>query len=537
MLAAAVTVTAAVGLVVPSAGAAATPVPPVLATPAPPPAGAVPDTIPADFPLPAPSGSGAPAVAVDDLGTGVCGDRVPGLAAATDRRVVEQTGPESVDRLGLLVFADADAAVAFVDGVWSEAASCAPAEPPAPGRAVVTAPLAGPWGQGLALRLVDVAAGATTQSAGATLLLTRRGSAVAVRYAAGGSAVPPFTVDPGVVAAVRPPLDELAPRLCLWTVAGCSAPSPGPGPGEPAVPAGVRALVPDHNDVTAPRINLVFAAQDAPPGVDWVSAARRMLTWDGPAPQTSVVDPTGPAFGLEWGPFAIDPLRSRKDLFNVWYLDRPPGDAAGAGGPGGSDRSGLPDDLQVTLVFGEQTPGAPYGLGEYPQFVPPALPAPDSDPFGRVTLNVGTGTALTGSGAPFAEILSHELGHTLFGLPDRYAFERGIEGPPSGSAYPSCAADQAQAEEFFGDLVGVVDPFLDDYLAAYQRYGIPKAPEEVAALRDAIRIDFVPDGCFGPAGIAKRSSQNTLMTARLVTVYDAAERRWADRVLDAWAGR
>ena len=59
-------------------------------------------------------------------------------------------------------------------------------------------------------------------SPGATYtLMTRIGSAVAVTQGYGEFAPALDGPDPGVVADLREPLDELAPRLCVFTEAGC----------------------------------------------------------------------------------------------------------------------------------------------------------------------------------------------------------------------------------------------------------------------------------------------------------------------------
>lgn len=186
---------------------------------------AVPTTIPSDFDLPElyPESDLAEASEqpVPDAGTGICEESLPGIDAATDSRFVERTAPEATDRLGLLVFADADAAVEFMDSAEQEAASCPVQEPSEPGRAVVVEQLDGPWGSGLAMQLVDVADDPTVQSGQSHLLLARIGSAVAVRYSASSFATPPFGLDAEVVAGLRVPLDELAPRMCVWTADGC----------------------------------------------------------------------------------------------------------------------------------------------------------------------------------------------------------------------------------------------------------------------------------------------------------------------------
>lgn len=311
-----------------------------------------------------------------------------------------------------------------------------------------------------------------------------------------------------------------------------------PDPTQDSAPDGLEPLVPHHNDAAARRINIVFGAFEAPSGVDWVSASRRMLTWGGPVTQVSDVPSDLPPvpYGVGWGPFAIEPLRSAKDRFTVWYTEQPITDVKGWDRPGrpasGPFPFDLPNRLEVVLVFGTATSGEPPARANFPAFVPPALPASGEDAFGSIVVNVVDPVSLTNQNSAYDRVLSHELGHALFGLQDKYLFDSGSPGPVDGSAYPSCAADQAQAEDFYGDLIGVVDPFVEDYLAAYTQAGIPRSTDDAAAVRQEIVIDYVPDGCFGPAGTARRSSRGGLMY--FGDLYDAVERRWAERVLDAW---
>ncbi len=165
-----------------------------------------------------------PALPVD-----ICpGEGIPGTAAASDQRYRLTTGPEFARGDGLLVFADADGAVAFLGGLRQAAQRCAEGVPRAEGgtRSVRQEPLPGPWGEGTTLLLLDVPdpGGEEYQPVvGSHLLAVRTGSAVALRYDAGELLYDevPAGPDPDIVDHERAALDALAPQLCRWTVAGC----------------------------------------------------------------------------------------------------------------------------------------------------------------------------------------------------------------------------------------------------------------------------------------------------------------------------
>lgn len=199
-------------------------------TPTPGPPSGVPTVIPGDLelgPEVAPGGefAGGP---VPELQVDVCpGEGIPGVDAAADRRFTLVTGPESAEGRGLLVFPDADGAVAFMGGLRSAAARCAAgmARPEGGTRAIVAEPLAGAWAEGVTLLLVDVPdpGGDPQPIIGSYLLAVRTGSAVALQFRSGEYLFGelPTAPPPDVVEIERRPLDALAPRLCTWTVAGC----------------------------------------------------------------------------------------------------------------------------------------------------------------------------------------------------------------------------------------------------------------------------------------------------------------------------
>lgn len=298
-------------------------------------------------------------------------------------------------------------------------------------------------------------------------------------------------------------------------------------------PEGLHPLVADHNVLDAERVNIVFAAYAMPDDIDWVSYAEGLLTWDGPVPMDrfdGIEVPPEEANDLAFGLFAIEPFRSRRDLFNIWYLDAAAPDQFGWTQIGEPLPVALDDTVEVVIGYDIDIPPTAY----LPSFVAPELPVRGEANFGSIALPLASYTV------PLFETdsLPHEMSHAMFGFGDKYLFDSYGADPGwlGRSIYPSCAASQEQAESFFGDLIGVVDPAFDDvYLAAFDRYGIELDPAEVAAERDGLRVDYVPNGCFGPEGVSIKSTSGGLMSGVGQTpVLGAANRRWAEAVLDVW---
>ena len=157
----------------------------------------------------------------------LCSDAaLPGPVGTVDMLRVHIDRPEWYVQRALYVFATADEAVAFATAIAAEAESCPDrTDPDGTRHRVLTQPIAGPWGSGVAVLRVDESSSpSASPPIGSWLLLGRRGSAVAVHtqrteYFLFSTDL--TAIDPAALAAVRTPLDALAAKLCPWTAAGC----------------------------------------------------------------------------------------------------------------------------------------------------------------------------------------------------------------------------------------------------------------------------------------------------------------------------
>lgn len=151
--------------------------------------------------------------------TGPCGTNAWSLAGqrgAVERRAIGGGGGDGgATGEALFVFADADAAVAFMGQLRELTRSC-DSTTKGESRGIVES-LAGPWGEGIAFTYFP---NQPTVGGGPVGLAVRGGSAVAMSAAAG-----PFNrtdqVDQGLVAGARPGVAHAFPQLCRYTRAGC----------------------------------------------------------------------------------------------------------------------------------------------------------------------------------------------------------------------------------------------------------------------------------------------------------------------------
>ena len=142
----------------------------------------------------------------------------------TDQRWIGQHGPEYSRSIGLQVFESPDAASAHLAALTALAQDCARTR--LGGSPITVAEeLPGAWGQGTLWVESYRAEGAETGDdfglGGTYTLAVRIGNAISVSQGYGEVAPAVDGPDAEVVADLREPLDELAPRLCVFTEAGC----------------------------------------------------------------------------------------------------------------------------------------------------------------------------------------------------------------------------------------------------------------------------------------------------------------------------
>jgi hypothetical protein len=294
------------------------------------------------------------------------------------------------------------------------------------------------------------------------------------------------------------------------------------------------AMVPG-NDAEADRINLVYAGWNWDTFDDFLAVAKGTLSWDGRAylttngfPSEAGRDAHGGALGL----FGIEPWRSHRDWLNFWYTDLEP-DHPQAWFLPNDHPFGLDDVVVITLAIHPDS----YDPNLVTSYSGPATfhfpwelsrPA-EGNMFGHVIMN------LSSMGPVYAmEALPHELGHAMFSLADEYVGRvHGSDGRFDLSSWPSCAENVAEAEEWWGDLVGQVDPMLDIWVEEMLRAGI--WPEDTDALEHygpRVAVDLVDGGCYGVPG-SIRATEDSLMNTN-IPVMGLVNRRWAESVLELW---
>lgn len=294
------------------------------------------------------------------------------------------------------------------------------------------------------------------------------------------------------------------------------------------------ALV-DGNDPDSDRINLVFAPWGFLDHGAFVDLASQSLSWGGHAyyidEHGEITNDPLEARDAALGVFAIEPWRSSKDLFNVWYTDLEP--ETPVGWLNSDERPFALDDVViVTLAIDAErfNPDLASVAGHDVVFVGPGRPfrPSDGDPFANAVIPID-------SEYPAGGLIdvAHELGHAMFNLPDEYVGDRfGFDGRKDLSSWPSCAQDRNEAASWWGDLTGDVDPMLIDWIDEMEDAGFPVGAED--SWREVIEVGAIDGGCYGVAGSA-RATVDSLMNSG-IPVVGSVNRRWAEQVLALWDG-
>lgn len=295
------------------------------------------------------------------------------------------------------------------------------------------------------------------------------------------------------------------------------------------------ALV-DGNDLDADRINLVFAPWGWNDQRNFVEFVSTTLSWTGRAflidesrwPTADQEDAVDAALGL----FAIEPWRSDRHLFNVWYTDVEPKTPV-AWLNDGRDPFELTDRSVITIALDAHhfNPDLTSVSGQDAVFVGPQAPdrPPDNDPFANSVVVIDS--TFPGDSAVH---IPHELGHALFNLADEYVGQDlGFDGRADLSSWPSCAEDPGEAAAWWTDVLGSVDEMVGIWADEMAKAGFPlQDPESHEA---TVVVQNVDGGCYRVPG-SVRATEDSLMNQN-IPVLGSVNRRWAEQILDLWEGQ
>lgn len=331
--------------------------------------------------------------------------------------------------------------------------------------------------------------------------------------------------------------------MCEGPTASTCSVIPGHHPFQVIDPT-LREVVAGHNRSDGVRVNLVFVGADLPRDTRLQPVVERLLglegplvsTFDGPSVPLAELEPGDPGSdgSLSFGPFAIEPLASAADRFNFWIIDDELEDSralfhnAEPEFSTGRDLDGFDLDHVSVVALHHQVTGR-FARSEalWPSFTGQEL-TPDTEDIEFAGVYLAVDVEMPEFAA---QTLAHEFGHSLFDLRDEYSeFGRQVV-----HGYPNCADGVEQAEQWWGDLVGAVDPFVDEYFALTDGFDlfVYEDLREWVTIRD---VGSVTGGCYDGGGSTIRPSSDSLMNSE-VPVFGAVNRRRVEAILDQFEPR
>ncbi len=299
----------------------------------------------------------------------------------------------------------------------------------------------------------------------------------------------------------------------------------------------VQDFITGHNIAAADRINLVFVGINFASLDEFKTAITRELGWSG------TPDKNG-----DFGPFAIEPLRSNKNKFNVWY---DPTMITGAT---------TVDDINEQIV---QISNSKFnGNGTIAKLLPYTVPVylnklqthadgtdtrivHHADGYG-ITLSNNSFSSLAKSelhprtvlitiaGLPHEpSTLAHEFGHSIFGLEDEKTHDEfDLPGVVPRSRAPNCVATMADAQALWGDMVGQVDPFYTEWKQITTR-------QPSAHMDEGMKVGYYYGKCYGDTNGKNviRPTKYSIMNENTQTVaFGSVNRRQIETVLGFFSG-
>lgn len=276
-----------------------------------------------------------------------------------------------------------------------------------------------------------------------------------------------------------------------------------------------------NNDKTKDRINLVFYTNSSPDDMNLV----KRVAVDALDVNNLIDSSSGNVWQFSFGVFGIEPYKSSLDKFNFWFYNLPVSS--------GFDSFDFEFQVRFTPeVFGLDY-AVPISLTEFrpdisfenqrsnanladisynsdfsiKRYTPGAIrlfyyPGDSSDPF-------DPGVGYNGP------VLSHELAHALFALGDEYR-EPGVNNGPR--IFPNCADTLSEANRWWGDLVGQVDPFFYEFRTKFINDEVVRPDSYLRYQSDQLQILTYDYGSNSSSLLSSNSSissaQNILNSPR-----------------------
>ena len=327
-----------------------------------------------------------------------------------------------------------------------------------------------------------------------------------------------------------------------------------------------KELISNHNKLKADRINLVFVLIDFPDKDYVINWVKGNLGFDNGtqifhiAPYDYFSDKenrwvhVNESNSLFFTMFAIEPIKSNKDKFNLWYYYLNTN----------YNQSGVDDFLNKNIYFWEQYLPlcgmkyiAPIVIQAHPieneaysrqsASLPSFFTFPTIDKsnikFGLFYDYYGvnsSGTILSSSNEQTSYLWMHESAHSIFGLIDEYPEDN--KNPSLG--YPNCAQTLSEAKMWWGNFENQID---DNYYdlnqiadSFYNSNPSINVKPGILCSSEYIKIRYVYGGCMtysDSTNVIRPNKDSFMIRASNCPIPGIINRNRMEQVLNLFSGK
>jgi len=322
----------------------------------------------------------------------------------------------------------------------------------------------------------------------------------------------------------------------------------------------ILPLYPDHNKKNADRINIIFLGANYPSMDLFLDITKQAISFNGQPTEIliseevlddgSVKEFNPPKTYKDIGFFAMEPFRSNKDKFNLWYFENQLTISFEDLYRATQKFSfvNLNNTYFVLLTYGLNSSIRDIGSGGYAYL--PSQEICDLRPGESIekSHNLFGSSVLSGKPAvsdnfevisgyenysryiylAHSSMFSHETGHGMFCLRDEYQNNEMVDGV---AKYPNCASSLDEAKTYWGDLIGEIDPFFEEAYDFLDLIAFGVNEED-------FKINFVKGGCGTPYGGGSnyRPTKRSLMSTS-DPILGAVNRQRVEQVLNSFSGK
>jgi hypothetical protein len=283
-----------------------------------------------------------------------------------------------------------------------------------------------------------------------------------------------------------------------------------------------------NNEKEKDRINIVFIGSESYGNIETFKyIAKELISIDGNHRFIPYMDLGNNIFleeSIDWGLFAVEPFKSNKNKFNVWYLNELLDDASIRSFDSLSKYCDL-SYLYLAKIDDKQ--------------IEPERPSASPPNFVHKK-DINKNNLFFGISIDFINLLKdnkintrkqfvHEVGHAVFGLQDEYA---GSDTPLYG--YPSCAHNISEAQEWWGDSYGKIDPSFYDYKKAFDENKL-----QLSVTEEDFRTTYFYGGCYIPYGdnrVVKPTKESIMGVNQELPVFGLVNKKRIEQVLSLFSG-